>query len=367
MKRIEVHSHEPRVNVYLTSVNIEKNKRYKLAVERLTVPAVESRILNKPLFDVIRRLGAQIPVEFFHHENFDLTGLKEEFRTFTPQNVRSLSHLAFQLNQFFSEFQLRMTTAAMPLYDELLHQYERVGTEFERELGADWYTLDKATQISVIVRSDGRLGFKFGVDFQKLFLLRFTEEGQRIFGFKKYLAIDNNGNWDSDYFVSEFIPDFFGGETVYYVPFDAPAAVDLQPQAVFTESIFPFVDHRSELVVQCSLPLSTTGEGTEQQGTYKRQLVSYRFPEYETEMEVGLFNSTLQRSISEVRQHMFEFEKGPTHNKFILTGTDLQNFNLLLTHRVHTWKDNKFVQTESDYEMPPESTFILRFSVRPVK
>ena len=368
MKRIEIHSHKPRVNVYLTSPNIEKDKRYKLAVERLTVPAIESRILNTPLFEVIRRLQPVFPVANFNHGDFLLTGLAEEFRKFTPKNVRSLSHLAFQLNQFFEEFQLRITTAAMPAFDANIHEYARVGTEFARELGADWYILDKATQISAVVRSDGRIGFKFGVDFQKLFLLRFTEEGQRIFGFKEYLAIDNNGGWNSDYFVSEFIPyQFVGGETHYNVAFDLPAVANLQTEMVFTESVFPFVDHRSELVVQCSLPLSTTAEGTEEQGTYKRQLVSYRFPEYETEMEVGLSNNTLQRSISEVRQHIFEFEKGPTHNKFVLTGTDLQNFNVLLIHRVHTWKNNKFVQSETEYEMPAESTFILRFSVRQVK
>ena len=72
------------------------------------------------------------------------------------------------------------------------------------------------------------------------------------------------------------------------------------------------------------------------------------------------------RSISEVREHLFEFEKGPTHNKFVLTGTDMQNFNIQLIHRVHTYKNNKFVQTEREYEMPPESTFILRFSVKPL-
>ena len=153
----------------------------------------------------------------------------------------------------------------------------------------------------------------------------------------------------------------------YLVAFDLPREADLQTEMVFTESVFPFVDHRSELVVQMSLPLSTTGEGTKHGGFYKRQLASYRFPEYETAMEVGLSNNTLMRSISEVRQHTFEFEKGATHNKFILTGTDLQNFNVLLTHRVHTWKTDRFVQTETDYEMPPESTFILRFSVRPVQ
>jgi len=240
MKRIEVHSHKPRVSVYLTSVNLEKDKRYKLAVEKLTVPAIESRILNTPLFEVGRRIRVPgVLVDF----DEDSICLDIGFEKFTPQNVRSLSHLAFQLNQFFKEFQLRITTAAMPIYDADDHEYSRVGTEFERELGADWYTLDKATQLSAVVRSDGRLGFKFGVDFQKLFILEFTEVGH----------------------------------------------------------------------------------------------------------------------------HTFEFEKGPTHNKFILTGTDLQNFNVLLVHRVHTWKTDKFVQSETEYEMPPESTFILRFSVRPVK
>ena len=56
MKRIEIHSHEPRVNVYLTSANLERDKRYKLAIEKLSVPAVESRILNAKLFEVKRRI-----------------------------------------------------------------------------------------------------------------------------------------------------------------------------------------------------------------------------------------------------------------------------------------------------------------------
>jgi hypothetical protein len=350
MKRFEVHSHKPRVNVYLTSVNLDKHKRYKLAVEKLSVPAIESRILNTPLFEVMRRIRV-MAVPF----NDGLLDLDVHFAKFTPQNVRSLSHLASQVNQFFREFQLRITVAAMPVFNAARHEYNRVGTQFAQELAADWYTLNKETQVSVIVRSDGRLGFKFTPDFQKFFVLKFTEEGRRIFGFKDFLAIDNNGEWDSDYIQND--------EPAY----DLPPEADLQTEMVFTESVFPFVDHRSELVVQMSLPLSTTGEGTKHGGFYKRQLASYRFPEYETAMEVGLSNNTLMRSISEVRQHTFEFEKGATHNKFILTGTDLQNFNVLLTHRVHTWKTDRFVQTETDYEMPPESTFILRFSVRPVQ
>ena len=357
MKRIEVHSHHPRVNVYLTSVNIEKDMRYKLAIERLTVPAIESRILNTPLFEVVRRFKVILDAAAAALFDEDDLELGASFVTFIPQNVRSLSHLAFQLNRFFREFQQRITIADMDAFDGNVHEYDRVGTEFDQEADDDWYTLQKDTQVSAVVRSDGRLGFKFGQDFQKLFLLKMTAEGQRIFGFKEYLAIDNNGGWDSDYL-----------DPVNELPaFNLPAQGNLQTELVFTESVFPFVDHRSELVVQCSLPLSTTGEGTEQQGTYKRQLVSYRFPEYETEMDVGLDNDTLMRSISEVRQHMFEFEKGRTHNKFVLTGTDLQNFNVLLIHRVHTYKNNKFVQTETEYEMPPGSTFILRFSVRQVK
>ena len=297
-----------------------------------------------------------MPVAGFDEDDLDLSPQFDyDFADFTPQNVRSLSHLAYQLNKFFKDFQMRITTADMGAYNADDHEYDRVGTEFEQELGADWYVLVKATQVSAVVRSDGRLGFKFGVDFQKLFFLEFTAEGQRIFGFKKYLAIDNNGSWTSDYFTVANEPAF-----------DLPAQANLRPELVFTESIFPFVDHRSELVIQCSLPLSTTGEGTEEQGIYKRQLVSYRFPEYETKMEVGLNNNTLMRSISEVREHLFEFEKGATHNKFVLTGTDMQNFNIQLIHRVHTYKNNKFVQTEKEYEMPPESTFILRFSVKPL-
>ena len=212
-------------------------------------------------------------------------------------------------------------------------------------------------------RSDGRIGFKFGVDFQKLFVLKFSEEGQRIFNVKTnkgYLAIDPAGNWKGQYFT-----DIAGGFTRYN--YDLPAAAALQDEIYYTDTVFPFVDHRSEMVVQCSLPLSQTGEGTEQEGKYKRQLVSYRFPEYRTKMSTGVNGSVLHRAISEVREHTFEFETNlATHNKFILTGTDLQNFNILLVHRVHTYKDGKFVVSETPYEMPDQSTFVLRFAVRQV-
>ena len=85
-------------------------------------------------------------------------------------------------------------------------------------------------------------------------------------------------------------------------------------------------------------------------------------------MDNGLGGDVLMRSLSEVREHSFELEKGlNTHNKFVITGTDLQNFNILLVHRTHTWKDDKFVQSESEYEMPPESVFTLRLTVRQVQ
>jgi len=61
MKRIEIHSHEPRVNVYLSSQNADKAKRYTIAVENLSVPAIESRILNTPLFEIRRRFGIEYP------------------------------------------------------------------------------------------------------------------------------------------------------------------------------------------------------------------------------------------------------------------------------------------------------------------
>ena len=107
MKRIEIHSHEPRVNVYLTSANLERDKRYKLAIEKLSVPAVESRILNTKLFEVKRRIRVIPPGGDFDEDDLDLDF---DFAKFTPQNVRSLSHLAFQLNKFLKIFKLPLKT-----------------------------------------------------------------------------------------------------------------------------------------------------------------------------------------------------------------------------------------------------------------
>ena len=114
MKRIEIHSHEPRVNVYLTSANLERDRRYKLAIEKLSVPAVESRILNIKLFEVKRRIRVPTALVDFDEDDLDLSPQFDYgFAEFTPHNVRSLSHLAYQLNKFFKDFQMRITTAAM--------------------------------------------------------------------------------------------------------------------------------------------------------------------------------------------------------------------------------------------------------------
>ena len=58
MKRVQINSRTASTNVLLTYPTLEANKNYTLTVEKLTVPALDSIVLNKPLFAVERRLVA---------------------------------------------------------------------------------------------------------------------------------------------------------------------------------------------------------------------------------------------------------------------------------------------------------------------
>ena len=118
MKRIQINSRNARTELYLTAPITEPNQRYKIMVEKLVVPATDSLILNTPLFSIKRRVERN---EDLIPANEDLP-LAEQYTTFTPQRIRTVTDLIYQLNAFFTQFLKRIVTTDLPF--EEIHQYD---------------------------------------------------------------------------------------------------------------------------------------------------------------------------------------------------------------------------------------------------
>ena len=192
MKRIKINSRTPSVHVSLSYPSIDPNRSYVLTVEKLMVPAMDSLILNKTLFTVERRLLGGI-------NDDDLTvrllPVDAKYTTFTPQNVRTVSQLLYQMNTFFQELCLRCVSTGLQ-YDVLVHQYA-IPNNFATQ-AADWNNLQHKEVIKQgvmsIIRPDGNVGFYFSNDGVKLFVLKLTDHGKILFGeTKPYIAVDENG------------------------------------------------------------------------------------------------------------------------------------------------------------------------------
>ena len=98
MKRVKITSRSASTHVNLTYPTVDPNKKYAITVEKLSVPVLNSLVMNETLFTVERRLGANVTTD---KTNLNL-GVPLEKRAFTPTSVRNVSHLLYQMNMFFS-------------------------------------------------------------------------------------------------------------------------------------------------------------------------------------------------------------------------------------------------------------------------
>jgi len=132
MKRVKITSRSARTHINLTYPTVDPNKKYAITVEKLSVPVLNSLVMNETLFTVERRLAANATTD---KTNLDL-GVPLEKRTFTPISVRNVSHLLYQMNMFFRELMLRVVTTALP-HNAAIHQYA-VPANFVQQPGQDW-------------------------------------------------------------------------------------------------------------------------------------------------------------------------------------------------------------------------------------
>ena len=357
MKRVQVNSRTSNTNVLLTYPTLDANKMYTLTIEKLTVPAFDSLLLNKKLFTVERRVRNGVSLTGVHH----VLPVPIEFTTFTPQSVRTVSQLIFQMNLFFREMCMRLATEVFP-YNNAQHQFVTPAAFTQQNV--DWYSGlanpdPIKTALQAVFRPDGKLGFRFSVDGLKLFVLKLTDEGKRIFGrTQRYVALDSQGLFDEKYFTDHPV---LGLRVVE----DLPAALTQSYIFFCANSMFSHVNYRHELVLQTSLPLDTHVECDTDHSFYRRQLACYKFPDPETSMG---YTGVSQRELVETTQTQYAFESSlRTHNTFKISGTELQNFNLYLISRTYEYDGAQYKQTEKPYALDEDTFYTIQFALRPLK
>jgi len=360
MKRVKITSQTARTHVNLTYPTVDPNKQYTITVEKLTVPVLNSLVMNEALFTVERRLAAGVTTD---KTNIDL-GVPA---TFTPKSVRNVSHLLYQMNMFFRELMLRLVTTNIP-HNNAIHQYT-IPNNFLQQAGVDWYSgvVDPgeliATAISATFRTDGRIGIYFREDASKLFVLHLTEVGKRIFGTSQdWLGANAAGQFHQAPFYSHADNPYVPPAPISVTVSACPLPLDVADyEDVAPDSLFSHMQYRHELVITTSLPLENTVECDQNRSFYRRQLASYRFPTSEPSMQYGT-----TRKLMEVTETLTTFENNlTTHNRFILTGSDLQNFNMYLKVRRYELKDGLYVQTEDDYPIEG-SYFMVQLALFPI-
>ena len=362
--RLQLNSRDNTIDVYKSLPSAELKKRYVIRVEQLTIPAMnDGLILNNELFNIERRCVlnrqhtidgviqgmAQLPLITL------LTGSE-----FIPQNVKTVSQLVYQMNAFFRKYMVKLVTTTRDFEDGA--DWHDIPDEFKEQEESDWYDVQNTivgksvgAAIEAIYRSDGKIGFKFTPSGQQLFVLRLTDEGKRIFGWPhRYIAVDSD---------SEFTPYLNGaGVVISSIPALTESIV-----CVTRNSIFNHGHYRHEIAILSSLPLQQYIECDQNRAQFKQQLASYRFPGNRPQIE---YQGTLFKILRESRKNVYVFEHANrTHNEFLLTGTDLQNFHIRLMARNYEWSKSKelFVIDEKAYPLPADSLWTLTLKVTPLE
>ena len=365
MKRGRISSRTNVTRVQLNYPTIDANKRYALTVEKLDVPAMNSLIVNETLFTVERRLNSTAFVDVdYTVANYSLLG-DDTHTTFTARNVQTASQLLYQLNAFFHDMSRRIVSAP-GLVSDGRHQYTHVGTALSAQAG-DWYSHNFANAddiqlaIQATIRPDGRLGIRFSEDGAKVFVLRLTDAGKHLFGkTRRYIAINVTEQFDTG---AEYDVTAAGVLSVCPLPAQAALTAAGGYETVFTKSLFSHLSYRNELVLDTSLPLNTVVECDGNKSHYKRQLASYRFPSTEPTMRYDHDGRHLEET--GVTKFTFETSRN-THNTFIISGTELQLFNLYLITRNYEYKNLQYVQKDTPYPLLEDEYYTVQLAIKQI-
>ena len=190
MKRIKITSRQAKTRVYFKLPQADPNKKYKLWVEKLTVPTLSSESINGELFEVQRRLRPgqhQFPTD-----NLGQTlKLFEQYKPkFVATNVKTPLDLVTQINTFLSELLRRAATfytsnvSPQGLTYSALVNYPV--TDFQVPAHSTWNNIteiggvrDKiGLAITAVIDARGNFGFRFSPEAIPLFAISLTPQGR---------------------------------------------------------------------------------------------------------------------------------------------------------------------------------------------
>ena len=194
---------------------------------------------------------------------------------------------------------------------------------------------------------------------------RLTDAGKKLFGrTRRYIAVNENGFFKSGpvYDVEEIV---VGVETFTICPLPGQAALTAANGYEYTtdKSMYSHISYRNELVIDTSLPLHNAVECDGNKTHYKRQLASYRFPSTEPTLRYDYNGRHLEEK--GVTKYTFETSRN-THNTFIITGTELQNFHLYLITRNYEYIDGAYIQKDTPYPLSEDAYYTIQLAIKQI-
>ena len=379
MKRIKITSRTPKTRVYFKLPQADPNKKYKLWVEKLTVPSIGSSSLEGALFEVERRLVPANHVTPTATPTYKLRLPSQYPTTFTCKNCRTPLDLLTQINTFLSELLLRVSTFVPSLAAhrglQTVAGVNYSAASFQVPAGTTWNSVTDAgglrdtisLALSATLSSRGKFGFRFSQEAVGLFVIRLTTEGRRVLGFPSDKEVICG---DLDHFrYTRTVPVVQGPNYQITVAGGNPAAA---PDAKIVEadisSLFSHVNYRQEIVLNTDLPFQTKISVLNSEGFYRKELSSYVLPQAHYRVSSQASQGNIVRTFTSHLEGNSIFETSTnTHNKYVLKGTDLQNFTLYLeSRRLVLSEEGKWEEKVEPFPMNPGSYFTCRLTLMPL-
>ena len=341
---------------------LQPSKQYRIFVEKLVTPPLDSLVLNGELFTVERRL---VSGEDFLQQGFYPQHSLKTPSTFTAKNVRTVGELLDQANAFLRECLLR-SVAAQYRQDFVEDELYDPPDLLVNPNGYPWsgFLEDEESVITGLLRMtllpNGMPGFLFSAIGVKMLAVRFTELGKTLFGFTNdFIAVAADEDHES------YSYDLVGLLAEYEVSDSDPPAI---PEATIVmsknpHSMFSHIRYRTEIVVLTDLPLNNKVSIDDRSSNIRNELASYLVPSGDTDI---IYHSDSMRQLVETNHtnHMFE-SSTRTHNQFKITATDLQNFSVRLYTRRKIQKDGVWEEKLEPFQMN-DHYFIIQFAFLPV-
>ena len=357
IRRAQLNGRKSKIAVFKRFPTLDLNKNYTLKIENLYLPPIDDGLVfDRPLFSIIRRAKDGERVTRIRGVLEPQLAIPDS--TFTPRQVRTMPELLFQINAFLRRFLSKIRSGQIPFPAD--DDIEDTPAIFAPLPNADWYDVmleekeqDGVDGLQAVSHDNGRVSFLFSADVQKFLVLRFTEDGQRIFGTEQeFVAPNSDGT-----FV--YARDLNGENIVAF----GPSTSDDEMEVIFKNNVFAHEDLRHEIFINTTLPVTQYIECNGHHAQYETQLVAYRYPRSKTSSAYS--NIMYKRYTIENTNRLCFEHNNRTHNVFRLTGSELQNFHIDIQLRRFKYDEatKQFNITVEEYPIHNDQIWTIMLAV----